>query len=86
MGTQLPLPAHWAKLESVRAPAERLDRLRFEVGEAKAEIRIILEELAERHGIPARDVTYSLDGYADDMLSDLVFHVERGLVREIDDE
>lgn len=44
--------------------------LRADAREAKAKIRTVLDELAERHGIPARDVSYSM-GYVDDMLSDV---------------
>ena len=43
--------------------------------EAKAEPREVLERLAERHGISQKDVTYAIEGYADDMLSDLVYAV-----------
>jgi len=43
-----------------------------------------LEELAGRHRIPMRDVPYLMDGYADDMLSDLIYAVERELEREIE--
>jgi len=54
------------------------------VREAKAQLREVLERLAERHGIPQKDVTYALEGYADDMLSDLVYNVGRELEREIE--
>ena len=52
----------------------------------KAVIRSALDELAARHGIPARDIAYAIEGYADDMLSDAVYNVERGLERELEDE
>jgi hypothetical protein len=79
MGTQLKLPAVWAWLEGRRDPKERLQQLHADRREAKAEIRDVLERLAERHGIAQKDVTYAIDGYADDMLSDLVYSVERDL-------
>jgi hypothetical protein len=37
------------------------------------------QRLAERHGISQKDINYAIDGYADDMLSDLVYSVERDL-------
>jgi len=45
-----------------------------------------LEGVAARHGITARDVNEAIEGYADDMLSDMIFHVERDLEREIEGE
>jgi hypothetical protein len=39
----------------------------------------VLERLAARHGIEQRDIPYAIDGYADDMLSDLVYGIERDL-------
>ena len=50
--------------------------------EAKAELREVLERLAERHGISQKDINYAIDGYADDMLSDLIYSVERDLEHE----
>ncbi|GEP58478.1 hypothetical protein RSO01_56440 [Reyranella soli] len=50
--------------------------------ETKARLRQVLEALADKHGITAKDVSYAIDGYADDMLSDLVFGIERDLEHE----
>ena len=61
------------------APQERLAELRHDLGEAKARLRQVLEAVADKYDISARDVSYAIDGYADDMLSDLVFGVERDL-------
>lgn len=74
MVVQLPLPAAWAQLESHR-DSDRLADLRADVRETKAKIRATLDELAERHGIPAKDVTYAM-GYVDDMLSDVIYDTE----------
>jgi hypothetical protein len=54
-------------------PHERLAELRGDMRETKACVRKVLEALAEKYEIPTKDVSYALDGYADDMLSDLVF-------------
>lgn len=77
MVVQLPLPAAWAQLES-RRESDQLADLRADARDAKAKIRAALDELAERHGIPARDVTHAM-GYADDMLSDVIHDLEQEL-------
>ena len=85
MAIQLPFPTRWAQLYSQRGDARgRLDRLQRDVLTTKAAIRAALDELAARNGIPRKDVDYAVEGYADDMLSDAVFHVERGLERELE--
>ena len=48
-------------------------------------IREALQELADRHRIPPKDVTYAMEGYADDLLSDAVYYVERELQHEIEE-
>jgi hypothetical protein len=60
-------------------PHERLVELRGDMRETKARVRKVLEALAEKYEIPMKDVSYAVDGYADDMLSDLVFGIERDL-------
>jgi hypothetical protein len=60
-------------------PHERLAELRGDMRETKARVRKVLEALAEKYEIPTKDVSYAVDGYADDMLSDLVFGIERDL-------
>ena len=80
MGSQHPRPASPPRaLESRYDPRERLEQLHNDRREAKAQLREVLERLAERHGISQKDINYAIDGYADDMLSDLVYSVERDL-------
>ena len=86
MSVQLPLPARWAHIESRREPLDRLATLQDDLAGAKAAIKAVLEGVAARHGITARDVNEAIEGYADDMLSDMIFHVERDLEREIEGE
>ena len=81
IGAQLKLPALWARLTSRGDPKDRLERLHADRSETKAQIREALERLAERHGIAHKDVTYAM-AYADDMLSDLIYSVERDLEHE----
>jgi hypothetical protein len=84
MGSQFPLPVVGRKsgIVSSRDPRDRLEQLQAERREAKAQIREVLERLAERHGISQKDINYAIDGYADDMLSDLVYSLERDLEHE----
>jgi hypothetical protein len=83
MGSQLPLPASQAPSFASRPDAQdRLEQLHTDTRAAKAELRDVLERLAERHGISQKDINYAIDGYADDMLSDLVYSVEQDLEHE----
>jgi hypothetical protein len=85
MGTQLYLPAGWARhLESRIDPVERLAELEKDRTEAKADIRAILDRLAEKHGATAREVTVAMRSI-DDTLGDLLYDQERLLQHEIED-
>jgi hypothetical protein len=66
-------------------PDERHAELKADMREAKARLRAVLEALAAKYDISARDVSYAIDGYADDMLSDLVWGIERDLEQEADE-
>jgi hypothetical protein len=85
MSTQLSLPASWAVFESRRDPRDRLIELRRDMAAARNKIREALQELADRQHIAPKDVTYAMEGYTDDLLSDLVYHVERELQHEIEE-
>jgi hypothetical protein len=86
MSTQLKLPAQWALLETRRDPRDRLEALHKDILVAKAEILDVLDRLAERHGISARDITYAVEGYADDLLSDATYGVASELEHEVEAE
>ena len=86
MSTQLPLPARWAQFETRRDPHDRLAELERDVGTTRSKIRKALEELAERHRISYRDVTYAMEGYAEDLLSDVVYNTKREIEHEIEGE
>lgn len=79
MNVQVKSGAVSAALHSSREPREQLSLLHRDMSEAKAQIREVLERLAAKHGIEQRDIAYAIDGYADDMLSDLVYSIERDL-------
>ena len=85
MGTQLYLPAGWARqMESRLDLIERLAELEKDRSQAKGDIREILDRLAEKHGAPVRDVTAAMLSI-DDTLSDLLYDQERMLLHEIED-
>ena len=84
MSIQLPLPAGWAwNFVSMPDPAERLDALKQAQLDAKAEIRILFDQLADRFGIQTREVDRAMASI-DDTLSDLVYEVETDLEDEIE--
>jgi hypothetical protein len=85
MGTQLYLPAGWARrLESRLDPVERLAEFEKDRTQAKGDIREILDRLAEKHGATVRDVTVAMLSI-DDTLTDLLYDQERMLLHEIED-
>jgi hypothetical protein len=85
VGSQLYLPAGWARhLESRIDPSARLAELEKDRARARAEIREILERLAETHGATARDVTAAMRSI-DDTLGDLLYDQERALQHETED-
>ena len=85
MGSQLYLPAGWARhLESRVDPSERLADLEKDRARARAEIREIVERLAEIHGATARDVTVAMRSI-DGTLGDLLYDQERALQHETED-
>ncbi len=85
MRAQLHLPAGWARhLESSLDPVERLAELEKDRLQAKADLREILDRLAEKHGATPRDVAVAMRSI-DDTLSDLLYDQERRLQHEIED-
>ena len=85
MGSQLYLPAGWARhLESRIDPTERLAELEKDRAQARVEIRELLERLAEKHGATARDVTVAMRSI-DGILGDLLYEQERALQHEFED-
>jgi hypothetical protein len=86
MEIQLRLPASWARnFVSMPDPRDRLDALLRGRGDAKAEIRLVLDRLADKHDVPTRDVDLAMLS-VDDSIGDLVYDIERGLNHEIEGE
>ena len=87
MDKQLPLPAAWARgfgMISNRDPAEQLEEIKRDKLDAKHEIWLALDRLAEKHGVPAREVNEAVWGYVDNMLDDVMYEVVSELEDEID--
>lgn len=84
-GLQLPLPAGWAReFRRWRDPVEELDELARDKLAAKAEIREVLDRLADKHGISHSETNAAVRGYVDDMLGDLTYEVEGALTHDIE--
>jgi hypothetical protein len=85
MGTQLTLPASWAR-QFVRMPdpRDRLDALEHAKLTARTEIRKVLQRLIDEFGVQPREIDRAMD-HVDDTISDLVWGVENGYRREIED-
>jgi hypothetical protein len=85
VGSQLYRPAGWARyLESRVDPSERLVELEKDRAAAKADIRDMLDRLADKHGATPRDVTVAMRSI-DDTLDDLFYDQDSMLQHEIED-
>lgn len=85
MGTQLALPAGWARsFISLPDPRDRLDHLVQAELDARHEIRQVLDRLAGAFALPAGDVDVAMRS-VDDTLQDLLHDVRRGYEHEIED-
>ena len=79
MGTQLPLPAG-----SHRDPHARLNELAGDRAKAREKIRAALEDVAEKHGVAARDLALAMLS-VDDTISDPSYSTQTDLEAEIID-
>jgi hypothetical protein len=85
MGTQLTLPAGWARqFVSMPDPVDRLDALRQAQLDVKAAIRLQFDGFADRFGIQTREVDRAMASI-DETLSDLIYEVESEIEGEIID-
>jgi len=84
MGTQLRLPARWARnWISTPDPRDRLDAIIQAQLDVKAAIRGHFDGLADRFGIQRREVDRAMDSI-DDTIGDLVYEVRGEIEEEID--
>jgi len=85
MGAQLALPAHWARyLRSYIDPVDRLVALDKDLQQSRADIRDILDRLAEKYGATPQDVAVAMRSI-DDTLGDLLYERRRLLEHDIED-
>jgi hypothetical protein len=85
MGAQLALPAHWARhLRSYIDPVDRLVALDKDVQQSRADIRDILDRLADKYGATPQDVAVAMRSI-DDTLGDLLYERRRLIEHEIED-
>ena len=68
-----------------RHAGRALAELHADKREATARLREVLTTMARKYGIQAKDVSYAIDGSTDDMLSDLVYGIERELEHEAEE-
>jgi hypothetical protein len=81
MGSQLRFRADPVRhFEGRRDPRDRLEQLRADRREARRNFARFWN--AWPNGISQKDINCAIDGYADDMLSALVYSVERDLEHE----
>lgn len=85
MGTQLALPAGWARqFASMPDPRDRLDALEHAKIATRTEIRRALIRLTDQFDIRAREIDRAMD-HVEDTITDLVWEVENGYRHEIEE-
>ena len=85
MTVQQPLPGQWPRNMSRRDPIaelEKIDRLKRNTLYA---IEVLLDRLADEHGISHEVIDKAVAGYAEDMLGDVFFELEEELKVERDE-
>ena len=85
MTVQLPLPSVWPRNMSRRDPIARLEEIQRDKFEATYAIELLLDRLAEKHGISHKVIGKAVEGYVDDMLGDMFFELEEELRAERDE-
>jgi len=84
MTIQLPLPG-LPRYLSNRDPIAALEEIRRDKFEATYAIELLLDGLAEKHGISHAVIAKAVQGYVDDMLGDVFFELEEELRGERDE-
>ena len=85
MTVQLPLPGVWPRNLSRRDPIATLEEIRRDKFEATYAIELLLDRLAEKHGIGHKVIPKAVEGYVSDLLGDLFFDLEEELKVERDE-
>ncbi len=85
MTVQLPLPGLWPRNTSRRDPISALEEIDRDKFEAIYAIELLLDRLAEKHGIGHKVIAKAVEGYVSDMLGDVFFDLEEELKVERDE-
>ena len=76
MTVQLRLPGHWPRNMSRRDPIAALEEIQRDKFEATYAIELLLDRLAEKHGIGHKVIAKAVEGYVSDMLGDVFFDLK----------
>jgi len=84
MTVQLPLPG-LPRYLSNRDPIAALEEIGRDKFEATYAIELLLDGLAQKHGVSHTVIAKAVQGYVDDMLGDVFFELEDELRAERDE-
>ena len=85
MTVQLPLPGHWPLDMSRRDLVAALEEIQRDKFEATYAIELLLDRVAEKHGISHTVIAKAVAGYVEDKLGDVFFDLKEELERERDE-
>lgn len=85
MSVQLPLPGNWPRNMSRRDPIAALEEIERAKADALYAIELLLDGVADRHGIKHEVIDKAVAGYAEDMLGDVFYELEEELRGERDE-
>lgn len=85
MTVQLPLPGVWPRNMSRRDPIAALEEIERDKVNALYAIELLMDRLADKHGIGHAVIAKAVADYAEDMLGDAFFELEEGLRAERDE-
>ncbi len=85
MTIQLPPPGVWPRNMSRRDPNAELERIERDKLDTIYAIELLLDRLADKHGIRHEAINKAVAGYAENMLGDVFFELEKELAGERDD-
>ncbi|WP_428667118.1 hypothetical protein [Reyranella sp.] len=85
MTVHLPLPDDWLRKRDRRDPIAALADIERAKAEVTFAIELLLERLADEHGISHKTVETVVGCYVHDMLEDVFLDIEEELARQCDE-
>ena len=82
MTVQLPQPSVWPRNASRRDPIAALEEIERDKLNTRYAIEVLLDHLADEHGISHEVIDKAVAGYAEDMLGDVFFELQEELERQ----